>query len=70
MTSSYYRYYVNDIEVTKEKYVSAEREAGFRNTMNQPDEPATNSFSDSVTGLYGRYEYVRVVDGREEWTLR
>lgn len=34
----------NWVEVTKEQYVKAERSAGFRNTMGQPDEPATASF--------------------------
>ncbi len=32
-------------QVTKSKWVSAERAAGFRNTMGKPDEPATGSFS-------------------------
>ena len=32
-------------EVTKEQWVRAERIAGFRNTMGQPDEPATRGFT-------------------------
>lgn len=32
-------------EVSKEEWVRAERAAGFRNTMGEPDEPATSSFS-------------------------
>lgn len=32
-------------EVTKEQFVAAERAAGFRNTLGQPDEPATGGFS-------------------------
>jgi hypothetical protein len=31
--------------VTKEQFVSAERAAGFHNTMGQPDEPGTGGFS-------------------------
>lgn len=38
-------------EATKESYVQAERRAGFRNTLGQPEEPATTSFSGgSVNG--------------------
>jgi len=38
-------------EVTKEEWVSAERSAGFHNTMGRPDEPATAGFSNgSVSG--------------------
>ena len=43
-------------EVTKKQYVQAERAAGFRNTMGQPDEPATAGFSNgSINGkiVYG-----------------
>ena len=41
-----YRYYLTETrEVTKEEFVAAERKAGFINTMNQPDEPATGGFS-------------------------
>ena len=32
-------------EVSKEEYVRIERAAGFHNTMGEPDEPATASFS-------------------------
>lgn len=35
-------------EVTKEDWVAAERAEGFRNTMGQPKEPATSSFSGKV----------------------
>ena len=34
-------YWVDDQQVTKADYVKAERDAGFRNTLGQPDEPAT-----------------------------
>lgn len=34
-------------EVSKERYVEVERMAGFHNTLNQPDEPATSAFSSS-----------------------
>lgn len=48
-------------EVSKEEYVSAERSAGFRNTLGQPNEPATASWSKGNTG--GRIEYdPRAVD--------
>lgn len=42
-------------EATKEEYVRYERAAGFRNTLGQPDEPATAGFSGG--GLRGRLEY-------------
>lgn len=45
-------------EVTKADYVAAERAAGLRNTLGQPDEPATWSFS--VPGVEG---FQRVVPG-------
>jgi hypothetical protein len=32
-------------EVDKARFVAAERRAGFRNKMGQPDEPATGGFS-------------------------
>ena len=32
-------------EVTKQEFVRAERAAGFFNTLGQPEEPATHSFS-------------------------
>lgn len=44
-------------EVTKAEFVRAERKAGFRNTMGQPNEPATASFSNGTVS--GRVEYVR-----------
>jgi hypothetical protein len=41
-----YRYYLTEErEVTKAEFVSAERRAGFINTLGQRDEPATASFS-------------------------
>lgn len=40
-------------EVTKEEYVRAERQAGFHNSMGQPNEPATTSFGDTGTGRRG-----------------
>lgn len=54
------RYWLSDTihppvwrEVTKEEFVNAERRAGFRNTLGQPDEPATTSFGDTDTGIRG-----------------
>lgn len=41
--------------VTKEQFVRAERIAGFRNTMGQPNEPATAGFGGR--GIQGRVEY-------------
>ncbi len=55
-----YRYYLTEErEVTKEEYVAAERRAGFYNTMGQPEEPATASFSGQCgdTEIRGRTEY-------------
>lgn len=43
-------------EVSKEEYVSAERSSGFRSKFG-PDEPATASWSSSMTGASGRIEY-------------
>lgn len=47
-------------EVSKAEYVAAEREAEFRNTLGQPSEPATSSFSytgpafpDGIAGMWG-----------------
>lgn len=44
-------------EVTKAEYVQAERAAGFHNTLGQPHEPATHSFS--AASVHGRTEYVK-----------
>lgn len=54
------RYYLTEgeaaeREVPKERYVSAERLAGFVNTLGQADEPATASFSNGA--LSGRIAY-------------
>jgi hypothetical protein len=43
-------------EVTKEEYVRAERQAGFHNTMGQPNEPATSSFG-AAGGLRGQIRH-------------
>lgn len=53
MKSSRY-FLTEEREVTKEEYVRAERKAGFHNTMGQPNEPATASFSDGKVS--GRME--------------
>jgi hypothetical protein len=56
-----YRYYLTEErEVTKEEFVSAERRAGFVNTMGQRDEPATTSFSGRAgdTEISGRTVYI------------
>jgi hypothetical protein len=55
------RYFVSEgglpeQQVTKAGFVQAERRAGFRNTMGQPDEPATGGFSGAT--FMGRIEYV------------
>lgn len=39
-------------EVSKADYVAAERNAGFHNTLGQPEEPATSAFSGK--GMNGR----------------
>lgn len=40
------RYWIRQwVEVDKETWVAFERRNGFRNTMGEPDEPATSSFS-------------------------
>lgn len=47
------------VEVTKEEYVAAERAARFRNTMGEPNEPATSAFHDSVyTRMQGITRYL------------
>lgn len=58
------RYYVTEghateREVTKAEYVSAERRAGFTNTLGRPNDPATASFSRSSGGteIRGRMEF-------------
>lgn len=56
MTNRYFLFRSDDwIEVTKEEYVRVERQAGFRNTMGQPDEPATAAFGSGA--LRGRIQY-------------
>lgn len=47
-------------EVTKERYIAAERSAGFHNTMGQPDEPATSLWT-SREGFAGKIQYGRRV---------
>jgi hypothetical protein len=50
------RYFLREWrEVSKEEYVAAERRAGFHNTLGQPREPATSSFS--TNGLEGRIKW-------------
>lgn len=39
---------IHEHEVSKAEYVQAEREAGFHNTMGQPKEPGTASFSNGL----------------------
>jgi len=60
-----YRYYLTEgdnpeREVDKAEFVSAERRAGFNNTMGQQDEPATAGFGGPAgdTLLRGRMVYV------------
>lgn len=61
MVRSRRRYFIRQrpkwVEVDKETYVRHERYAGFRNTMGQPDEPATGSFSSSSYDVEGRLIY-------------
>ena len=47
------------VQVTKAEFVSKERNAGFHNTMGQPDEPATGGFSGSPGGetISGKVRY-------------
>lgn len=42
---------------TKAQYVSAERSAGFRNTLGEPDEPATSGWSSG--SFAGRMAFLR-----------
>lgn len=63
--SDRHRYYVTTDErgerkVSKEEFVLVERIAGFNNTLGQPFEPATSSFTGYYNGqkLSGRMEYV------------
>lgn len=46
-------------EVTKAEFVALERACGFHDTMGQPEEPATASFSSEQKGVKasGRIEY-------------
>jgi len=60
-----YRYYLTEggspeREVDKAEFVSAERRAGFVNTMGQPDEPGTAGFGgrDGDTEIRGRVVYM------------
>lgn len=53
-----YRYEVNGREVSKNEYVAAERRNGFYNTLGQPNEPATASWSNGRTGESGRMIFV------------
>lgn len=50
-------------EVSKADYVAAERNAGFHNTLGQPEEPATSAFSGK--GMNGRQGFLSpaTVDG-------
>lgn len=68
-----YRYYLTEgdspeREVTKAQFVSAERRAGFTNTMGEPDEPATAGFSGrhGDTKVGGRVVYVPPGCARQE----
>lgn len=46
-----------ETEVSKERYVAAERSHGFHNSLGMPDEPATSSFGSGVVS--GRIAYGR-----------
>ena len=55
-------YWVDGAQVTKTDYVKAERDAGFRNTLGRPGEPATSYWSGiGSDGLRhsGRLGYMR-----------
>jgi hypothetical protein len=43
-------------EVPKEMFIRAEQQAGFRNTMGRPGEPATGGFTSGVLEGKVRYE--------------
>lgn len=43
-------------QATKAEYVAAERSAGFHNTLGQPEEPATSSWSSG--GCAGRMAFL------------
>lgn len=50
-----YKYFLTregqpEVEVTKEVFVRAERNAGLYNTMGQPSEPATSGFISNRKG--------------------
>lgn len=45
-------------KVSKEKFVAAERAAGFHNTLGRPQEPATGGFGGG--GVEGRVRYEEV----------
>ncbi len=55
------RYYLTENglerEVTKKEYVRAERNAGFRNTLGEPLEPATAAFGSTNPDVSGRIVY-------------
>lgn len=60
------RYYLgkrtgHNREVDKATYVYYERQAGFRNTLGQPNEPATSSFSgtNDTVEICGYIDYQR-----------
>jgi len=56
------------MEVPKEEYVRIERNAGFHNTMDRPDEPATAAFR-GITGVEGKIEY-DINDAGPEWVRK
>jgi len=64
MSDKYFLEYAgeDEREVTKEEFVRAERAAGFRNKLGQPDEPATAGFG--ADGVHGHVMYVS--DSKEE----
>ena len=65
-----YRYFVRfgdspEQEVSKERWVAVERQAGFHNTLGHPEEPATAAFSTTAYGgIEGRKERVTPNDSQ------
>jgi len=59
-------FYLDDVEVTEEEFVRAERRAGFHNTLGHPEKPATAGFSTTVGGPRGSVRYIPQDDALDE----
>lgn len=53
------KYFIDDVEVTKEEFVREERSCGFRPKAMPATEPATGGFlyTDAHRSVVGRVEY-------------